>query len=147
MVWFLRKLKKHFLVIFAFFPFSAGILKLCSFCGLSWQNVTSYEKFCLFLPLLKLNSAFSKGTTHPERSKEEQNFKHGPKFTKREKITQNSLLQFSEKLVHVSVHLICQTKSPMLTDKWLKGFQNILNYARDMGCQSCVTNFGTPCII
>ena len=33
----------------------------------------------------------------------------------------------------------------MLTDKWLKGFQNILNYARDMGCQSCVTNFGTPC--
>ena len=145
MVWFLRKLKKHFLVIFAFFPFSAGILKLCSFCGLSWQNVTSYEKFCLFLPLLKLNSAFSKGTTHPERSKEEQNFKHGPKFTKREKITQNSHLVFSEKLGHVSVHLICQTKSPMLTDKWLKGFQNILNYAGDIGCQSCVTNFGTPC--
>ena len=43
------------------------------------------------------------------------------------------------------MHLICQTKSPMLTDKWLKGFQNILNYAGDIGCQSCVTNFGTPC--
>ena len=135
-----------FLVIFSYFWFLAGILKLCSFCGLLWQNVTCYENFCLFIPLSKLNFAFSEGTIHLERSKEEQNFKHGTKFTKREKITQNSNLLFSEKLGHVSVHLICQTKSPTLTDKWLKVFPNILNYAGDIGCQSCVTNFGlTQC--
>ena len=47
--------------------------------------------------------------------------------------------------VNVSRRLICQSKSPIWTDKWLKGFWNRSSYARDIGCQSSNTNPDSPC--
>ena len=44
------------------------------------------------------------------------------------------------------MNLICQSKSAIWTDKWLKGFQNWSTYARDIASQSCNTNCGTPCM-
>ena len=44
------------------------------------------------------------------------------------------------------MQFICQSKSPIWTDKWLKGFQNLLTCVKDIGNQSWGTNCGTPCI-
>ena len=37
------------------------------------------------------------------------------------KISQKNVLQFPEASDHIWMYLICQTKSPILTDKWIKG--------------------------
>ena len=50
-------------------------------------------------------------------------------------------------LGYVPMHMICLSKSPLLTDKWLKGFWNPSTYDRDIGNQSWHTNRGTPCSI
>ena len=55
-------------------------------------------------------------------------------FEKIVKINQFTL--FLKVLGHVPVHMICQSKSPLLTDKWLKGFWNPSTYDRDIGNQS-----------
>ena len=41
---------------------------------------------------------------------------------KSKKSAKNNLLQFTHESDNVGLQLICQTKSPILTDKWLKGF-------------------------
>ena len=47
--------------------------------------------------------------------------------------------------VNVTRQLICQSKSPIWTDQWLKRFYNRSSYARDIGCQSSNTNPDSPC--
>ena len=39
-------------------------------------------------------------------------------------------MQFPTVIGHVPMHLICQSKSPILTDKWLKGFWNPSTYEK-----------------
>ena len=46
----------------------------------------------------------------------------------------------------VPMLLICESKSPILTDKWLKGFWNPSTYEKDTGCQSPHTNYESPCM-
>ena len=81
----------------------------------------------------------------------EQNLKVGPKNTNKYKISQNLMINFSQVSGHISMHLICQSKSPIWTAEWLKGFQNRSIYARDIGSFTirnlyrCNTNRWTPC--
>ena len=46
---------------------------------------------------------------------------------------------------HVSMHLICPSKSPIWVIKWLEGFRNPLAYAPTRSIQSSDTSFETPC--
>ena len=57
----------------------------------------------------------------------------------------NESMQFPTVIGHVPMHLMCQSKSPILTDKWLKGFWNPSTYEKDTGCQSPHTNYESPC--
>ena len=43
---------------------------------------------------------------------------------KKHKISQNHIINFPEVSGHVSMNFKCQSKSPISTDKWLKGSQN-----------------------
>ena len=72
--------------------------------------------------LFESNSAFIEVAYSPEWANMIETLKYVQKVKKLKKSCQSNFQQFSEKPGHVFKHLICQTKSPILSDKWSKGF-------------------------
>ena len=145
MVWCLRKLQEN---IFGWFQTFVIFGLFSNFVHFFWPTITkitSNEKQSLILRLLKSNSSFPEVAYCPEWAKMIEMFNHGPKSLKIKNLAKIISSIFFKKPGNVFIHFICQTKSPILSDKWSKGFWNWSNYARDMGSQSCNTNLDSPC--
>ena len=69
------------------------------------------------------------------------------KSNKNCKISQKSILQFSEAPLHIPWCFICQKNSRASLIKWLKGYSVIFNYGREISNQSWHTNIWTHCRI
>ena len=67
------------------------------------------------------------------------------KSNKNCKISQKSILQFSEAPLHIPWCFICQKNSRASLIKWLKGYSVIFTYGQEISNQSTHTNRETPC--
>ena len=67
------------------------------------------------------------------------------KSNKNCKISQKSILQFSEAPLHIPWCFICQKNSRASLIKWLKGYSVIFTLGQEISKQSSHTNRWTPC--